>query len=224
MSALTFLVRPKGLHVFSDTAVYHAVTGEIVRFESKIVLPPDFPAVIATSGPSLAREFLGPELCAAGDFDELIEIAPAIFEALCRSMPPATTALYVAGFSEKRRAFEVWYARSGEVRQRPERRPDNEIAPDFFRLVKVGGVGLFAQPAISTEHYRRGFEWPPLSVDDVRDVEAFALTILHLQREHVWGTEFGYSEDVHLVGGEGELTEISETSVTKRTICAWADP
>ena len=79
-------------------------------------------------------------------------------------MPPATTALYFAGFSGQRRAFEVWYARSGEVRQRPERRPDNEIAPDFFRLVKVGGVGLFAQPAISAERYRRGFEWPPLSL------------------------------------------------------------
>ena len=60
MSALTFLVRPKGLHVFADTAVYHAVTGEIVRFESKIVLPPEFPAVIATAGPVAGAGNSGP--------------------------------------------------------------------------------------------------------------------------------------------------------------------
>jgi hypothetical protein len=231
MTAINFVRRRDGLHFITDGASY-LLDGTLVAIGSKVHVLEHLPAVIAIRGPTIAGPILSGvfrERYATFDalVDDVEELLPDLYERSLHLFADAQTELevYIGGWSEARRRYEVYSINTYDQSERLAEYADEigietKFAPPF-KLLHVD-TEVFIAPCLPEGAIERGFGEKPFSSVDAIPIDAFARTILELQRERKLAL-FPDMPAAHYVGGFAEVTTVTRDRVESRVIHRWDD-
>jgi hypothetical protein len=172
------------------------------------------------------------QLTAVRSFDELIAGIESEFERIYSECAASLTntglpdvEMTVGGWSEASKEFQVYAIAScdGADRIAAEEFDAETLAmPDAaFKLKRHHDVVCVA-PNIPVSAVSAAYGRSLASVDDIPDIEEFAIVLLELQRARLISNGSGLQPCCN-VGGFGQVTTITCDAVSSRIICRWPD-
>ena len=215
MTAVNIFVLPDQVRVWTNGACVDA-DGVLVSIDQKVGLLPHLNAVIAVRGPAAALAFATFWLGSCHEtFDGMVDGMGGTLsrmiehhsEAWRARGPGVTFELLAAGFSESRRAPEVYWIESSDTLE-VRRRGDCSITPS-------GEEGALAR--------RLAAEFPGMSERKALSSETVQLRLMDLQRETEYPSNWGERPIMRGVGGFAQLTTVFRDRIATRVVKRWPD-
>lgn len=218
MTAVNIVKRRDEVRFITDGAAYDS-QGYLKGIASKIHALPHLNTVMVGRGPALASEMIAFHLGhTVQSFDYLVLDFERLFSDLVdryELLELSAFTLYIAGFSERRNAFEIYMTATRLAVQAGKARiDDRDIEPG--KLIELGEDHI--APIIAVSRILEVFDPPPSSVEGFVGDDDGCVALLELQREQ----KFDGSAPC-VVGGFGQLTILRRDSVETRIICRWPD-
>jgi hypothetical protein len=220
MTAIALITSDDGIVVASDGAIV-GPNDILIAHGSKVVLAPEWSCVLANRGVVGFASALKSHIGAAPDFDAVLECTRdevrLVYEEFKNISPENHHAtVYLAGWSERRKAYETYRVSTREHRVVDRAAGEDRILP-AFTLDPLPTA--FAAPGPSDDHVKQ-FSIPCESKSLEEDA-IWAMKIICAARQS--GSDDSGPRVWH-IGSFLQLTVIKRLSIVSNVVHCWPDP